>query len=180
MEISNEIKAKVFAQYLGQMCRHFPDSIKDRKLIAVGGIDDKEYYSLRLGANGGHVGTAYIENNNWKLILKPLSKISDEDAIEVAKILGFEILNAEYKVHRTGKRVFIVEKGNDEFATEGCKLFFKNESLDGFIVSNNLPHDFSPDSVCLAFQFLQSRGYDLPQYLLDGKTLFESNLAIYE
>ena len=35
-------------------------------------------------------------------------------------------------------------------------------------------------TAALAFQFLQSRGYDLPHYLLNGKTLQECGLAIHE
>lgn len=31
-----------------------------------------------------------------------------------------------------------------------------------------------------AVQFLQSKGYDLPQHLLEGKTLHEAGLATYE
>lgn len=32
----------------------------------------------------------------------------------------------------------------------------------------------------IAVQYLQSKGYDLPHYLLGNKTLFETGLAIYE
>lgn len=32
----------------------------------------------------------------------------------------------------------------------------------------------------IAFQFLQSKGYDLPNWYLGGKTLYEAGLCIYE
>jgi hypothetical protein len=35
-------------------------------------------------------------------------------------------------------------------------------------------------SNCVTYQYLISKGYDLPNYLLGGKTLHECGLCIYE
>lgn len=147
MEITNEIKAKVFAQYLGQMVEVYNGDSKGlpRKLIAVGGIDDEEYVKLRLGSagSGQFVHACFIRNNECKLILKPLSAITDEDAIEVQKIIGF-------------------------MANKKFKQFFE------------ICNATSPETAIEIYQFLQSKGYDMPHYLLGGKTLEEVGLAIYE
>jgi len=130
MEITNEIKAKVFAQYLGQYV-----------------ICDSEYHGKK-ELNG----RSLFGLPPCKIILKPLSAITDEDAIEVAQLImgGFEAL-------KNGK-AFI-------------KQIDKRESM--------VLH-FHPLNTFQAFQFLQSKGYDLPNYLLGGKTLNEVGLAIYE
>jgi hypothetical protein len=131
MEIDNEIKDKVFALYLGQRIRFINSRNNDWSVLMPSHL--------------------YLDNE-FKIILKPLSAITDEDAVEVAQIImgGFEAL-------KNGK-AFI-------------KQIDKRESM----VLN-----FHPLSTLQAFQFLQSKGYDLPNYLLGGKTLHECNLAIYE
>ncbi len=127
MEIINEIKAKVFAQYFAQN---------------VGYTYDKRIESISC------TNIAIIDY----LILKPLSAITDEDAIEVAKIVFSE-----------DKSYWTISQG------KACiKQFGKNSPFVSF------------NQGVLCSQFLQSRGYDLPQYLLGGKTLQEAGLAIYE
>jgi len=141
MEITNEIKAKVFAQYLGQKCKikNFePIYVLSHAGIAHIGITDE------VNNVGSPCGFNEIE-----ILLKPLSQISDEDAIEVAKI-QYKSIDAERLYHNA-------ETGKCSAAL--CNI----PTLCGF-----------------ACQFLQSRGYDLPNYLLGGKTLNEAGLAIYE
>lgn len=152
MEISNEIKAKVFAQYLGQPMKCVTgvfhansNSMKDGVMIM----------SLSVMADC-YEGT--FKWSDFVLILKPLRDVSDEDAIEVAKI--FE------------------PNANDNNIKSA--LQFKNGIAEIF---NGVYEKFDlicPNASAMAYQFLQSKGYDLPQYLLGGKTLKESGLAIYE
>ena len=82
------------------------------------------------------------------LLKRPLSSITDEDAIEVVKIASLNL-----------------ERSNTNFPA------FKKFVL-GYCQSNGFNHN--------VFQFLQSKGYDLPHYLLGGKTLKEAGLAIYQ
>ena len=137
MEITNEIKAKVFAQYLGQRTN-------------VGKLYDIHldgYYKCEI--NIENWATGRLDNNQLKLILKPISKITDEDAIEVGKKFGGGSL-------ANGK--WIVDS-----------LFRTDESNSFYVID-----------IILIYQFLKSKGYDLPHYLLNGKTLQECGLAIHE
>ena len=133
MEITNEIKAKVFAQYFGQ-------EYKSESLDKLWGIEK------RIFNDGGALNL--ITKSNIKsdliLVLKPLSAITDKDAIEIAKISGFN-----YRIE-----------------------------TEQFELSGALYSDFH--DIPMAYQHLQSKGYDLPNYLLNGKTLQEVGLAIYE
>lgn len=66
MKINNENKAKFFAQYWGK-------EIVAHEFISAG--------------ENAVVGSVIFRNlDNWHLELKPISDISDEDAIDVAKI----------------------------------------------------------------------------------------------
>lgn len=124
MKITNEIKVKMFAKYLG------------------------ERVVTRLGYNKMTVSMLNIVNgggcDELKLILKPISQISDEDANKIADISGFD-----YRIE--------------------CKQF----ELAGALMCDL--YTFSE-----VHSYLESKGYDLPQFLLGGKTLQESGLAAYE
>jgi len=93
-------------------------------------------------------GLQWLNLSAFKLILKPLSKISKEDADGVVKIMNYEQKD-------TLKDILYIAK-------------FK--ILDST----------SPEKAIEIYQFLQSKGYDMPQYLLGGKTLQDVGLAIYE
>lgn len=126
MEITNESSEKVFAQYWP--CEYTWEGTQKRRKLKL------ESISVLIGSK---VGSA-------KLLLKPLSSITDEDAIEVAKMSSVDVsrLGHEYVVN-FGKRI--------------------------------------ANSINLSWQiysYLQSHGYDLPNYLLGGKTLIEAGLAI--
>jgi hypothetical protein len=139
MEISNEIKAKVFAPYLG---------------IAWVRYNNPFTEGMRAGILTGH-DLNRIEHNKEPLAiirLKPLSEITNEDAIEVDKIISPKYSEIKHFHTATRGKVWIRD------------IFSGNQ------VSN----------VVEVYQFLQSKGYDLPQYLLGGKTLQECGLAIYE
>lgn len=142
MEITNEIKAKVFAQYFGER-------------ITIGNKDTYESLVGIKGINSIYTGVNPMGVDKWykisacQLILKPLSSITDEDAIEVAKIC--------YHWQKE-----------------------KHTSAHGKTLINGQSYLASHIDWIYTYQFLQSKGYDLPNYLLGGKTLHESRLAIYE
>lgn len=168
MEITNEIKVKVFAQYIGQKV-----SVKN------------ETYN-----NGGYTGTILgvcsvrgilVEHplgsdgdekiDNCKLILKPLSQITDDDAYEVARIL----FSKEYKGHN------ITYSKNSICVTVMIPNTTINHSVnisfDGNLSNTN---GYGLRNMLEVYQYMQSKGYDLPQHLLGGKTLQEAELATYE
>ncbi len=147
MEISNETKIKVFAQYIGANCKVTNECYID------GG-----YIGIILGACT--VRGLLVEHpkrsdaderiEDCQLILKSLSDIIDEDAL------------------------WIRLKLENSF----------NEDVDIQDVINSIIDTHSCDLAGYTWleiiQYLISKGYDLPQFLLDGKTLQEAGLAIYE
>jgi len=157
MEITNEIKLKVFAQYLGQKALTNKQSYKDPSAGKLSQVDISTNELVTDGEGGYYLS----DTSNTKLILKPLSAISDEDAIEVCK------LQQEFKEQKDIKVGFYIDIKNN-----GC--------LDCIIEWDGYKHDYFQPVYSTTYQFLQSKGYDLPQYLLGGKTLQECGLAIYD
>lgn len=156
--ITNEIKAKVFAQYLGQKIKWNVMGLDMEAELVV--------YNPYTNYSDGIELSGLSSKPDSKLILKPLSAISDEDAIEVAKILGF---SSPFISHQDSGRITI---GSDN---GGLSIWHDGEILsDDSIGGNCAP------VLLFAYQYLQSKGYDLPQHALGGKTLHEAGLAIYE
>ena len=126
MEITNTIKDKVMLPYFGQ------------KVLVIGGdvvMFDKTWNWL---------------HPVFKLKLKPLSSITDEDAIEAIQLI--KVANTSFG-----------------FITK----FSPIEKIKKVLLESKvLPFNTG--------QYLQSKGYDLPSYHLGGKTLFEAGIAIYE
>ncbi len=155
MEITNEIKAKVFAQYLGQKVYSETDFPKRNTLLGV--IEDigvTRWYKEEGGLEDSFV-IGHLKGDTF-LLLKPLSSITDEDKIELGQCFNVTTDEFDNTIYKALSDIFInqfLEKGNLTYTVY---------------------------TILHAFQLLQSKGYDLPQYLLDGKTLKEAGLAIYE
>ncbi len=147
MKITDEIKTKVLSQYLGQPF----------KMITNGG---------EFKVSPATLGNIQLINPEDTLVLKPLSSITDEDAIEVAKIEG--LVNAKI----TGKNNYKIELSDDSYIL----LITYKGRIDLYKNTNHIAQDKTLEM----FQYLQSKGYDLPNYLLGGKTLHEAGLAIYK
>lgn len=153
MEITNEIKSKVFAQYLGQKYQRTMYYASDIKAQHSKSIHELKPMSLTCIDDNPSVN---IGKTVDLLILKPLSSITDEDAIAVSNMRGnFKeyFTHGESQVLKLGK-MYIEEYGLNIAKAQHDTIF-----------------------IC---QFLQSKGYDLPNYLLGNKTLNEAELAIYE
>lgn len=133
MEITNQIKAKIFAQYL------FSD-YKDH---------NNQIYELTPSSISRFLSGAI----NITLLIKPLSLITDKDAVALHGIMYPDSLHFED--------------------------YEKISNITEWIINNNTDVVKFRHSIN-GYQYLQSKGYDLPQYLLDGKTLKETGLAIYE
>lgn len=197
MELTNDIKAKVLAQYLGSWIKLATGL--DRTLIAVGGIGDEPYIKLRLGEAGNKqfVHAELLQLSTAKLILKPLSAITDEDAIEVANIAmrrhnrHYKPGDVTYKIltkqAESEGKIFYIEVG----VCVNAGLYMRKEykvrlekndvsTCDWVNKTGGSNKDYFTPNTFEIFQFLQMQGYDLPQRMLDGKTLHEAGLAIYE
>ena len=129
-EINNENKAKFFAQYWGQ------------KIVA--------HKFIGAGSNASIGSVIFSKLDNWHLELKPISDISDEDAIEVAKII---FKNPAFHTSDKGKRYIRQMILLDH---EYNQLFFS------FI------------KVSAVIDFLRSRGYLAPWMDLSCKELIKS------
>lgn len=165
MEITNEIKAKVFGQYLS----YFAD--QPTRFVFLKIIENL--------LNGVAV--------KYRIELKPLSTISDEDFIEASKLLPYDFkTDKDFDVFR-GEAPFRIYRGegstvasNIVYAnTTGTKIF-KIFVDDGTIMLDDriAPPCYTKHALII-YQFLQSKGYDLPNYHLGGKTLEQAGLAYY-
>lgn len=152
MDITNDIKAKVFAKYLGQKWQW---DLRGTPILKLYPSDLTEIERFEFG-------------NNVKLILKPLSAITDADAIEMANLFGGITGNV------TINRPTDLYNADIHFTVQihqGEKDTWRSFCVPKYIDAN------TPNSFC---QFLISKGYDIPNYLLQYKTLHQTGLAIYE
>lgn len=131
-EITSETKAKLFAQYLGKSLQ----------------FDDNEFVLASINLAGT------INTHGWtfsaidcKLILKPLSYITEAELLELVDVDFGEAANLLPDKIDAGNHVI-------------------NEIRNG-------------SGTFMAHQYLVSKGYDVPQYLLGGKTMHEAKLCIY-
>ena len=93
------------------------------------------------------------------LILKNLSDITDEDAIKVINMLNNDV--------------------DEKDVINGLK--------NKHIISEMFKHDteyisspmYTIFAISMVQQYLQSQGYDVPNYYLDGKTCIEAGIAVY-
>lgn len=143
--LTNEQIARLFAPYIGVQVKLYK--------TALNGNARLEGVSVKTADVNYEGGIMYQPIDNVKLLLTPLSKISDEDAIELAKIHGYNHIEESIQIVR-----------------EGLKNI---DSLEA--VTNALLFE--------SYKFLLSSGYDFPQYIEpnhpdNGKTLIELGLAI--
>lgn len=103
MELTTDIKAKVIAQYIGQTVQTCTRALQgegkpskylkgELKEIDTGMVDS--FMGVLLENESNPTNHENYNTNQCKLILKPLSKITDEDALEVQKIYDGEFHNA--------------------------------------------------------------------------------------
>lgn len=155
MQIVSEIKVKVFAQYL----------FSPVMIVSTGTKGIVEMNVLNL---------VNIGSDDFKIILKPLSKISDEDAIEIG---GFFNHISEIVDYWKKENSFILRYGKGKEVNKSVTIYF-----DGHVsyLKDGGSSLIRGHKFLKIHQYLQGKGYDLPHYLLGGKTLQEAGLAIYE
>ena len=144
-----ENKAKFFAQYWGQ------------HLIIMGSF-------LRII---DHVTLCNIENDDI-LQLKPLSKISDEDVIEVARIVSPSLFfssgsNNKHYIDRSTEPDWISIKHNK-------KVISVDIDFDGYIYEYHEDLGYTrPAKSFAGTDYLRSKGYALPYMDLSVEDLIE-------
>lgn len=163
MNLSNEQKAKVFALYIGgaimtlEGCGEIigilaeTDPFTRDYTKSLNDLDHAVRVDFGKGSNKGN-NYGWFNTEECQLILKPLSKISDEDAISVAKLMpNYDPLD---------------QTASDEEILE-ILVFDGKEATTEHI--EELPLKI--------YDFLRSKGYALPYMGID---LFESGIAIEE
>ena len=158
MEITDEQKSKIFSLYLG--CEFISSEFVDTDRFCLNAVN----------LSGGLF--EYEECHfvgDCKLLLNMLEDITDEDAVNIICATekskeGFAVKN----IIRNGLKISI------EF-----KWKAPEESTMEFYHSTN-GYDFGDmDNMKVpVYQYLLAKEYDLPHYLLEGKTLIESDLAV--
>lgn len=93
MENTLEMKAKFFALYIGQKVMLDNIEKSNYPMKIVGFMDEK---NVQVEYEAG-LTSYYKTNETVSLLLKPLESITDEDAIEVAKIL-FHHTDPDYNI----------------------------------------------------------------------------------
>lgn len=158
MEITNEIKAKIFAQYIPYFIGT-PAALAICQVIEnyiISGINNKKFPDHRIE-------------------LKPLSAISNEDAIEVAKI--FHPGNDACQILRKNKQgdLFIIDIDSSHSVEYSLQVEF-NFSGQGNIHSHEYSSYIKESNVTEAYQYLQSRGYALPYMNYTVEDLINANV----
>jgi len=148
LHLTDEIKEKVFAQYLHHRWKFKSD---------VEGFEKAIKHRLSLSDINNILYNPQFKKCDIVLILKPLSLISEDDAFEIGKIIEIDRENYDLS--------------NITAITAIGRQFAKAILIYDF-------SRYTPITINI-YQFLLSKGYDLPQYLLGNKTLNESGLAIY-
>lgn len=157
-EITNEIKAKIFAQYLGQNIL-IGKTIQGAKIVTG--------FTISVISAG--------ESPSLKLLVTPLSKITDEDAIEVAKMACYEIQNEQYDEIHTTNKICKAGRRIDLMGRTFFSVWFTKHGIARCIVQiyengdvvNQINNDgyfkFQPTkNQCKIHQYLQSKGYAMP------------------
>lgn len=176
--LTKEEKAKVFAMYAGIPCvKHPCDSAAFTYLGQVPiRFCEKNYYQGSLkpvlhgdwsgGTNPQYSDAGMCEWVDITLLLTPLSEITDEDAIEVAKITD-AVGGSNLLVDRRKEHLLIYHRMNDTVYTSNPKdcVYFYPESFEVFYQNDN--GDIQDTTMCrihFIIQFLISRGYSVPLF----------------
>lgn len=104
----------------------------------------------------------YFNEGAYKLLLKPLPSISDEDAVEVAKI---------YWVGNKFNNTYVYKAAGGRYV------------LDRYILKGDPQNVVPATNIYFLIQYLISKGYDVPQWFgidhwANGKFLIELGVAI--
>jgi hypothetical protein len=180
MEITAGIKARVFAQYLGQKVKHTVRTRFEPDVWDERGVHE---------CDGGTIEMCSDPDYGMLLILRPLSDITDEEMKEVVRIEMVDGFNKYWadednKMSTEEIGIISIERTETEITAEiNCRCFegrLSVQFLSGRIGAFDEDGDTQGvvDSLRI-HQYLISIGFDLPHYLLNGSTLKEAGLCIY-
>jgi hypothetical protein len=143
--ITNEIKARIFAQYWGQ-----------RYTFQTGKLSESPKFTINERAFP-------LDGEQAFIILKPLSAITDEDLQKIAEIEVHKPnkVTIERFEPKPNKPDIVVEIAKNE-RTHNIRIFrgFK-EFDDADFINCDYDYDESRQLTIESFQYIQSRGYAL-------------------
>lgn len=104
--------------------------VYNRKLIAVGGVDDEPYCKLRLGdaGEGQFVHAVLLKENRAKPILRPLSSMTEEEREEAATTATIHGAHITITTHYEGMR-YLLSKHFDLFGLIDAGLAIDSTTL---------------------------------------------------
>lgn len=154
MEITEQMRIKIFAQHIETLAINRTDNDKNYASIVI--------YDHQMSE---------INIRDWSLLLKPLSAISDAEAIAVANMCTREKINLK-EIKRTSL-VTIIEY-EDVYCKGTMATFNFHIHHNGMLVTDSL---FVNPLDCLkAYQYLQSRGYALGYLNYTVEDLINTNV----
>ncbi len=182
-KLTNEEIAKVFAMYLHAQVE-FDDRIGNihQYYLPAGKWEVDKMWFVSLEDDNDKEMSCSVAADKVKLLLAPLSNITDEHAIEVAKICGepfLHIVNASTVLlhiicastmnkSRTDRSIWMQKDGTIElFTNTGDWGGATTKAVNSFAI----------------YQYLISKGYDVPMFFgidhwANGKTAIDLGIAI--
>lgn len=179
-KLTNEEIAKVFGMYLGQRV-YLPND--DETLILTGSSIFSN--TTEMAESEDSVDTSYCDFDVAKLLLTPLSKISDEDVLELCKLYSPEIYG-DYRF----KKWYIEQNGTKsdtwntiEIKRQSDTYCFELDKIDGEM---RLYDEEMIDSASVNHYYQQwyfMKGYAVPLFFgidhwANGKTAIELGIAL--
>lgn len=164
-KLTNEEIARVFAMYLGQKAILSIDDIPDF-------LTSVDIYNMTVDFTSDFNQSV----EEIKVLLTPLSKITDEHAIEVVDIL----FPTNTLTAINGKAQYV---GKTTVLFHLCNVGFSDENEHNTSSSREIILEIQPFYVINAREYLIQKGYDLPTFFginhwANGKTAIELGIAI--
>lgn len=166
--ITNEMKAKIFGLYIGCECVYDNSMPLSRHAGNILGYDYR--YGFMISTKNAIVPFRFVSQEFTQLILTPLSEITDEDAIEVARLLDpwlVEQMAYELTREKISDKGHIITIEGMRDKSRKVRIFLPM----GHVFCSDNENTINPGVI----DFLRSRGYALPYMGID---LFQSNIAI--
>ncbi|MBT7349675.1 hypothetical protein HN803_02675 [candidate division WWE3 bacterium] len=155
-ELTNIELARIYGAYIGCEISHEGNAKAYFRGVS---LDSEQYEIMYHNPFNGSKGKLFLMG--FQLLLTPLSKITEEDAKNV-----FRLLEVSWRGYPLDRVMFIKAKSD--------KIFYKS-ALGGWSVEYDI--EYLPNQ---AAAYLQSKGYSLPVYIPRLKKsidLFEEGIA---
>ena len=133
-KISNKERARIFAAYWGAEIQ-MKDTDKPylpEKIGRMNNLDECRVESIKTSTRGSIACIYSYRIQHAKLILKPLSEISDEDAIEVSKVYGNNMPTKEEGMGIIKNCLYDYEESNEVTLHDGMRVcdYLRSKSYD--------------------------------------------------